>query len=56
MTPCEFFYPKITVDFYQSMTTRGVRSPIAFHFSFDRRPSVLEVGHIAEALHIPFEP
>ena len=56
MTPCEFFYPKITVDFYQSMTTRGVRSPIAIHFSFDRRPSVLEVRHIAEALHIPFEP
>ncbi|RVW11949.1 hypothetical protein CK203_116075 [Vitis vinifera] len=37
------------------MTTRGVQSPTAIHFSIDGRPSVLEARHIAEALQIPYE-
>ena len=36
MTPKEFFYPKVAMDFYQSMTTRDVRSPTTIHFSIDR--------------------
>ena len=56
MTPREFFYPREALDFYLSMTNHGVRSPTAIHFSIDGHPSVLEVRHIAEALHIPFEP
>ena len=38
------------------MTTRGVPSPTAIHFSIDGRHRVLEARHIAEALQIPFEP
>ena len=53
MTPCEFFYPRVALDFYQSMTTRGVLSPTAIHFTIDRRHGVLEAKHIAEALQIP---
>ena len=37
MTPREFFYPKVAMDFYQFMTTQGAQSPIAIHFSIDGR-------------------
>nr|CAN62062.1 hypothetical protein VITISV_010407 [Vitis vinifera] len=56
MTPREFFYPRVALDFYLSMTTHGVRSPTAIHFSIDGHPSVLEARHIAEALQISYEP
>ena len=55
MTPREFFYPKVALYFYQSMTTHGPRSPIAIHFSIDGRQSILEVKHVAKALHISYE-
>ena len=50
MTPRELFYPRVALGFYQSMTTRGVPSPIAIHFTIDGRHGVLEARHIAEAL------
>nr|CAN80119.1 hypothetical protein VITISV_005871 [Vitis vinifera] len=56
MTPREFFYPRVALEFYQSMTTRGVQSPTAIHFTIDGRHGVLEARQIAEALHIPFKP
>ncbi|RVW20307.1 hypothetical protein CK203_116945 [Vitis vinifera] len=55
MTPRKFFYPRVALDFYQSMTTRGIWSPIVIHFSIDGCPGVLEARHIAEALQIPYE-
>ena len=55
MTHHEFFYPRVALYFYQSMTTCGIRSPTAIHFSIDGRHGVLEVRHIVEALHIPYE-
>ncbi|RVW19405.1 hypothetical protein CK203_117082 [Vitis vinifera] len=56
MTHREFFYPKVVMDFYQSMTTQGTQSPTAIHFSIDGRQGILEARHIAEALHISYEP
>ena len=56
MTPKEFFYPKVAMDFYQSMTTQGAQSPTAIHFSIDGRQGILEDRHIVEALHIPYQP
>ena len=56
MTPGEFFYPRVAMDFYQTMTTRDVLSPTAIHFIIDGRRGILEARHIAEALHIPYEP
>ncbi|RVW84217.1 hypothetical protein CK203_045262 [Vitis vinifera] len=56
MTPCEFFYPIVALNFYQSMTTCGVLSPTAIHFTIDGRHGILEARHIVEALQIPFEP
>lgn len=55
MTPKEFFYPIVAMDFYQSMTTQGAQSPTTIRFSTDRRQGILEARHIAEALHIPFQ-
>ena len=55
MTPREFFYPRVALDFYQSMTTHGVRSTTTIHFSIDGRHGILEARHIAEALHIPYK-
>ncbi|RVW83932.1 hypothetical protein CK203_042065 [Vitis vinifera] len=44
------------MDFYQSMSTQDVRGSIAIRFSIDEREGILEAKHIAEALHIPFQP
>ncbi|KAL6319616.1 hypothetical protein AAG906_020693 [Vitis piasezkii] len=44
------------MDFYQSMTTQDVQGSIAIRFSIDGRQGILEARHIAEALHIPFQP
>ena len=56
MTPRKFFYPRVALDFYQSMTTHGIPSPTLIHFTIDGRHGILEVRDIAEALQIPFEP
>nr|CAN73329.1 hypothetical protein VITISV_015806 [Vitis vinifera] len=56
LTPKDFFYPRVAMDFYQSMTTNQVRDPTLIHFTIDGRHGILGARHIAEALHIPYEP
>ena len=56
MTPREFFYSRVALDFYQSMTTHGVRSPTSIHFTIDEHHGILKARDIVEALQIPFEP
>ena len=55
MIPREFFYPRVAMNFYQSMTTQGAQSLTTIHFSIDGRQGILEARHIAEALYIPYE-
>ena len=55
MTPRDFFYPRVALDFYQSMTTHRVRDPTVIRFSIDGRHGILGARHITEALHIPYE-
>ena len=50
MTPREFFYPRVALDFYQSMTNRGVSSPTLSYFTIDGRYGILEARNIVEAL------
>ncbi|RVW63966.1 hypothetical protein CK203_049360 [Vitis vinifera] len=38
------------------MTTNQVHDPTVIHFTIDGRHGILGARHIAEALHIPFEP
>ena len=52
----DFFYPRIAMDFYQSMTTNQVRDPTLIHFTIDGRHGILGARHIVEALQIPYEP
>ncbi|RVX04709.1 hypothetical protein CK203_024973 [Vitis vinifera] len=51
----DFFYPRVALDFYQSMTTVA-SNPNVIHFTIDGRHGILGARHIAEALHIPYEP
>ena len=55
MIPRDFFYPRVALDFYLSMTTHHVRNPNVIHFTIDGRHGILGTRHIAEALHIPYE-
>ena len=56
LTPRDFFYPRIAMDFYQSMTTHQVWDPTVIHFTIDGRHGILGARHIDEALCIPYEP
>ena len=56
MTPRDFFYSRVALYFYQSMTTHRVRDPTVIHFTIDGRHDILGARHIAEALRIPYEP
>ena len=56
MTPRDFFYPCVALDFYQSMTTHRVQEPTVTYFTIDGRHGILGARHIAEALCIPYEP
>ena len=53
MAPCRFFYPRVVIDFYQTMTTRGERHPTAIHFTIDGRQGILRAVDIATAFHLP---
>ena len=56
MTPRDFFYLRVVLDFYQSMTTHHVQDPTVIYFTINGRHGILGARHIAEALHIPYEP
>ena len=56
LTPRQFYYPRVVLDFYQSMSTRGVRNLTLIYFTIDGRQGVIGARHIVEALHIPYEP
>ncbi|KAL6310923.1 hypothetical protein AAG906_027986 [Vitis piasezkii] len=53
MTPRSFYYPRVVLDFYQTMTTRGVQDPIAIHFVIDGQHGILEARDIAASMHFP---
>ncbi|KAL6338311.1 hypothetical protein AAG906_018656 [Vitis piasezkii] len=46
LTPKDFFYPRVAMDFYQSMTTNQVRDPTLIHFTIDGRHGILGARHI----------
>ena len=53
MTPREFFYPRVVLEFYHTMTSRGVPSPLEIRFSIDGCPRVLRAVDITAALGMP---
>ena len=55
MTPRQFYYPRVVLQFYHSMTSRGVPSPLELRFTIDDRPRVLWAADISAALGLPTE-
>ena len=50
MTPRQFYYLRVMLQFYHSMTSRGAPSLLELRFSIDDRPGVLRVADISAAL------
>ena len=55
MTPRQFYYPRVVLQFYHSMTSRGPPNPLELRFSIDDRPGVLRAVDISAALGLPVE-
>ena len=53
MTPGKFFHPRVVLEFYHTMTSRGVSNPMQFHFSIDGRSGLLRASDITAALGLP---
>ena len=50
MTPRQFYYPRVVLQFCHSMTSRGAPSPLELRFSIDDRSGVLRAADISTAL------
>ena len=46
MTPRQFFYPRVVLEFYHTMTSRGVFDQMQLRFNIDGRPGVLQASDI----------
>ena len=55
MTPRKFYYPRVVLQFYHSMTSRGVLSPLELRFCIDDRSGVIRAADISTALGLPAE-
>ena len=55
MTPRQFYYPRVVLQFYHSMTSRGAPSLLELRFMIDDRPGVLQEADISAALGLPQE-
>ena len=50
MTPRHFYYPRVMLEFYHTMISRGVPSLLELWFSIDGRPGVLQTVDITVSL------
>ena len=53
MTMHRFFYPRVVMEFYHTMTSRRVPNSTAIHFSIDGRPGILRATDIAATFNLP---
>ena len=56
MTPRQFFYPRVVIEFFHTMTSRRVPRPTVIHFSIDGREGTLQADDITTAFHFPALP
>ena len=56
MTPRQYYYPRVVLQFYHSMTSRGAAGPLELQFSIDDRPGVLREADISVALGLRIPP
>ena len=50
MTPRQFFCPRVVLEFYHTMTSRGVSNQMQLHFSIDGCPGILRASDITTTL------
>ena len=55
MTSRQFYYPRVVLQFYHSMTSRGAPSPLELRFTIDDRQGVLRAADISTTLGLPAE-
>ena len=53
MTPRQFFYPRVVLEFYHTMTSRGAPSQMEIRFRIDGRLGVLRAADITASLGLP---
>ena len=56
MTPRQYYYPRVVLQFYHSMTSLGAAGPLELHFSIDDRPGVLRAADISATLGLRIPP
>ena len=56
MTPRQYYYPRVVLQFYHSMTSRGAAGPRELQFSIDDRRRVLRTADISAALGLRIPP
>ena len=52
MTPRRFFYPRVVIEFYHTMTSKREPYPTAIHFSIDGRPGILRASDIVATFNL----
>ena len=52
MKPRQFFYPRVVIEFYHTMTSRHESNPTALHFSIDGWPGILRASNITAAFNL----
>ena len=52
MVPRQYYYPRVVIEFYHTMTSRREANPTALHFSIDDRPGILRASNITVVLHL----
>ena len=53
ITPRRFFYPRVVIEFYHTMTSKRLPHPTIIHFSIDGHEGTLQAADIAAAFHFP---
>ena len=53
ITPHQFLYPRVIMEFYHTMTSWRVPHPTIIHFSIDGREGTLWAADIAAVFHFP---
>ena len=56
MTPRQLYCPRVVPQFYHSMTSQGVPSPLELRFTINDRPRVLRAADISAALGLQTVP
>ena len=52
MTSRRYYYPRVVIEFYHTMTSRREANQTALHFSIDGQPGILRASDITVALHL----